>query len=130
MIIKVLGDVPAKFRVSARSRRVSKVPAGLPRGLGVVWARFRCRTDLKMIWSGGIFRGRSASDIEKLAALPKRLVLDDKLVRRQNFFQKCLPKKIIGVEKQNAGNCLKRVLPKFRADRSHPREVNGSSKFR
>ena len=32
------------------------------------------------------------------------------------------------VEKGNVGNHLKRVLAKFRADRSHPRGVNGRSK--
>ena len=33
------------------------------------------------------------------------------------------------VDKSNVGNRLKRVLPKFRADRSHPSRVNGRSKF-
>ena len=37
-------------------------------------------------------------------------------------------KKFWGVEKSNVGNRLKRVLAKFRADRSHPRGVNGRSK--
>ena len=40
---------------------------------------------------------------------------------RKNFF---------GVEKSNVGDHLKRVFPKFEADRSHPRGVNGRSKFR
>ena len=34
-----------------------------------------------------------------------------------------------GVEKSKVANRLKRVLPKFRADRSHVRGVNGRSKF-
>ena len=34
------------------------------------------------------------------------------------------------VEKWNVGNRLKRVFPKFRADRSHPRGVNGRLKIR
>ena len=33
------------------------------------------------------------------------------------------------VEKLNVGNRLKRVVAKLRADRSHPRGVNGRSKF-
>ena len=38
--------------------------------------------------------------------------------------------KKIDVEKLNVGNRLKRVFPKFEPDRSHPRGVNGRSKFR
>ena len=37
---------------------------------------------------------------------------------------------MLGIETSNVGNRLKRVLAKFRADRSHPRGVNGRSKFR
>ena len=33
-------------------------------------------------------------------------------------------------QKRNIGNHLKRVFPKFEAERSHPRGVNGRSKFR
>ena len=36
---------------------------------------------------------------------------------------------MLGVEKSNVRNRLKRVLAKFRANRSHPRGVNGCSKF-
>ena len=35
-----------------------------------------------------------------------------------------------GVEKSKVANRLKRVFPKFEAKRSHPRGVNGRSKFR
>ena len=35
----------------------------------------------------------------------------------------------LGVEKRNVGDHLKRVFPKFEADRSHPRGVNGGSNF-
>ena len=38
-------------------------------------------------------------------------------------------KKVFGVEISEVANRLKRVLPKFRADRSHVRGVNGRSKF-
>ena len=34
------------------------------------------------------------------------------------------------VEKWNVGDHLKRISPKFEAERSHPRGVNGRSKFR
>ena len=35
----------------------------------------------------------------------------------------------VGVEKWNVGDHLKRAFPKFEADRSHPRWVNGCSKI-
>ena len=38
-------------------------------------------------------------------------------------------KKNSGIEKSNVGNRLKRVFPKFEAERSYPRGVNGCSKF-
>ena len=34
------------------------------------------------------------------------------------------------VEKRNVGDHLKRISPKFEAERSHPQGVNGRSKFR
>ena len=46
------------------------------------------------------------------------------------IFEKKLSQKNFSVEKWNIANHLKRVLPKFRADRSHVRGVNGRSKFR
>ena len=39
-------------------------------------------------------------------------------------------KSVCAVEKWNVGDHLKRIFPKFEADRSHPRGVNGRSKFR
>ena len=51
------------------------------------------------------------------------------LPRTPKIFEKILSKKISDVEKWNVGNRLKRVLAKFEADRSHPRGVNGRSKF-
>ena len=38
--------------------------------------------------------------------------------------------KFFGVEKSNVGDHLKRVFPKFEAERSHVRGLNGHSKFR
>ena len=46
-----------------------------------------------------------------------------------NFDQNLSPNFFFGVEKWNVGNRLKRVLAKFQANRSHPRGVNGWSKF-
>ena len=37
---------------------------------------------------------------------------------------------VFDVEKANVGDHLKRIFPKFEAERSHPRGVNGRSKFR
>ena len=49
----------------------------------------------------------------------------------KNMFpdRNCLSIFFSGVEKSKVANRLKRVLPKFRADRSHVRGVNGRSKF-
>ena len=47
--------------------------------------------------------------------------------RKKN--QKHFPKKIFDVKKSKFANRLKRVLPKFRGDRSEVRGVNGRSKF-
>ena len=45
------------------------------------------------------------------------------------IFEKKLSQKKFSVEKWNIANHLKRVLPKFRADRRHVRGVNGRPKF-
>ena len=84
-----------------------------------------CR-DLKTISLGVIFRDGSASDAQKFVAPPKRAIFDFVLTFCSKNF---IPKIFWGVEKSNVGNRLKRVLPKFRADRSHPRGVNGRPKF-
>ena len=44
------------------------------------------------------------------------------------FFQIFLPKLFFDVERWNVGDRLKRVFPKFEAERSHPRGGNGRSK--
>ena len=46
----------------------------------------------------------------------------------RRFLQKKIQRKNFGVEKRKIANHLKRILPKFRADRSHPRGVNGRTK--
>ena len=84
------------------------------------------RRDLKFGTSGVIFRGESAGNAQKIVASPKRAIFDFMLTFcSENFIQK----KILGVENSNVGNHLKRVLPKFQAERSHVRGVNGRSKF-
>ena len=54
---------------------------------------------------------------------------------QKRFSQKFLSNIFAGffffdVEKWNVGDHLKRISPKFEAERSHPRGVNGRSKFR
>ena len=49
---------------------------------------------------------------------------------RKHFLTKIVvAKNVLGVEKWNVGDHLKRVFPKFEADRSNPGGVNGRSKF-
>ena len=75
-----------------------------------------------------IFDEESASDAEKFLGLPKHGILEQKI--DTNIFLKKIAKFFGGdVEKSNAGNRLKRIFPKFPADRSHVRGVNGHSKF-
>ena len=50
--------------------------------------------------------------------------------RPRKFLKKFYPNFFSGVEKWKVANRLKRVLPKFHADRSHVRGVNGRLKFR
>ena len=74
-----------------------------------------------------IFDEESASDAQKFLAPPKLVILE--INWRQIFPHQKHFKNILSVEEWNVGNRLKRVLAKFRADRSHPRGVNGLSKF-
>ena len=46
-----------------------------------------------------------------------------------DFSKKCPPEKNFRLGRSFLQNRLKRVSPKFHADRSHPRGVNGLSKF-
>ena len=73
-----------------------------------------------------IFDQEYASDAQKFLVLQNAGFLKTKVT--PNFW-KITQKNILGVEKWNVWNRLKRVLAKFRADRSHPRGVNGRSKF-
>ena len=75
------------------------------------------------------FRGASASDVQTSTAPPKQALCENFFgVVDENFFrQKSLPPIFFGVEKSNVGDHLKRVFPKFEADRSHPRGINGTN---
>ena len=70
------------------------------------------------------FDQESASDAQTIVAPPKHLFID-----LTQFLSKKHEQKVFGVEKWNVANRLKRVLPKFRADPSHPQGVNGHLKF-
>ena len=91
----------------------------------------KSRRELKIKTLGVTFRGASAYYVQKSIAPQKQAVCrcSDNFFFDENFHQKFLPKKNFGVEKWNVGNRLKRVFPKFEAKRSHPRGVNGRSKF-
>ena len=89
-----------------------------------------CR-ELKLSSSGVIFQDGAANNAQKFIAPPKQLVLDLTLHLHGDFLLRKFHQNIfLGVEKSNVWNRLKRVLAKFRANRSHPRGVNVRSKFR
>ena len=88
------------------------------------------RRDLKFGGNGVVFRGEAASNTQKNVAPPKRAIFDLTLHLHADFLlRKFHPKFVVGVEKSNVGNRLKRVLAKFEANQSYPRGVNGRSKF-
>ena len=70
------------------------------------------------------FRDLSATSAETGLAPPKRAKRQKKIQKFLKFFQI-----IFGVEKSKVANRLKRIFPKFCADRSHVRGVNGLWKF-
>ena len=89
------------------------------------------RRELKIKTLGVTFRGASAYYVQKSIAPRKQAVcrysfeffFDENVIETFcHFF-------VFDVEKWNVGNRLKRVFPKFRADRSHPRGVNGGLKI-
>ena len=91
----------------------------------------KSRRELKIKTLGVTFRGASAYYVQKSIAPQKQAVcrfsVEKKIWRK--FYRKCSPIFFFDVEKWNVGNRLKRVFPKFEAERSHPRGVNGRSKF-
>ena len=85
------------------------------------------RTDLRISLSGAKFDEEADFDVRSAVGPPKPHQIDENLTfRSENFAEK---KKKIGVEKSKVANRPKRMLPKFGADRSHVRGVNGRSKF-
>ena len=74
-----------------------------------------------------IFDEESASDAQKFLAPPKRRILETKSTPK--FLKQKSPNKNWGCRKIKSQKCLKRVFPKFHADWSHVRGVNGHSKF-
>ena len=75
------------------------------------------------------FYDRRAHNAQTCPAPPKRHFLEKK-IGPNLLLKKIFPQKKFGVEKWKLANRLKRVFPKFRADRSHVRGVNGRVKFR
>ena len=91
----------------------------------------KSRRELKIKTLGVTFRGASAYYVQKTIAPQNRQFVDfpTKFFLTKIFIKKFCQKNVFGVEKWNVGNRLKRVFPKFEAELSHPRGVNGRSKF-
>ena len=83
------------------------------------------RTDLRISLSGAKFDEEADFDVHSAAGPPKPHQIDEKLIFRSENFADFF----FGVEKSKVANLPKRALPKFRADRSQVRGVNGHSKF-
>ena len=84
------------------------------------------RTDLKICVPEAKFVKESDFDVKSRLAPPKSTENDEKRVSEPKMFVDLF---FFGVEKSKIANRLKRVFPKFEADRSHVRGVNGRSKF-
>ena len=89
-----------------------------------------CR-ELKIKTLGVTFRGASAYYVQKSIAPQKQAVCRFSVEKNfdENFIETFRQFLFFDVEKWNVGNRLKRVFPKFEAERSHARGVNGRSKF-
>ena len=83
-------------------------------------------TDLRISVSRAKFDAESDFEVHLAVAPQKPKQNNEKLIFRSKFSSK----KNFDVEKWNVGVRLKRVFPKFRADRSHVWGVDGRSKFR
>ena len=84
------------------------------------------RTDLRISLSGAKYDEEADFDVRSAAGPPKPHQIDENLIFRSENFTDFF---FFGVEKWKVANLLKRALPKFRADRSQVRGVNGRSKF-
>ena len=92
----------------------------------------KSRRELKIKTLGVTFRGASAYYVQKSIAPQKQAVCrfsDEFFFLTKIFIKTFRQKNFFGVEKWNVGNRLKRIFPKFEAERSHIRGVNGHSKF-
>ena len=96
-------------------------------GLYHFYPSAKSRRGLKIKTSGVIFWGACAYHVQKTITPPKQAVCQ---FSDKTFCQKCLQIFCFNVEKWNVGDHLKRVFPKFEAERSHPRVVNDRPKFR
>ena len=95
-------------------------------GLYHFYLSAKSRRGLNIKTSGVIFRGTSSYHVQKTMAPPKQAVCQfSTKFCVDNFSQNVL----FNIEKSNVGDHLKCVFPKFEAKRSHPRGVNGRSKF-
>ena len=79
------------------------------------------RTHLRISLSGAKFDEEADFDVHSAAGPPKPHQIDEKLIFRSENFADFF----FGVEKSKVANLPKRALPKFRADRSQVRGVNG-----
>ena len=80
------------------------------------------RTDLRKGVSEAKFDVEADFDVKKSLAPPKSAENHEKTKKKS---RKKFRKKNFGVKKSKVANLLKRVLTKFRADRSHVRRVRG-----
>ena len=80
------------------------------------------RTDLRISLSGAKFDEEADFDVHSAAGPPKPHQIDEKLIFQSENFADFF----FGVEKSKVANLPKRALPKFRADRSQVRGVNGT----
>ena len=86
----------------------------------------KSRTDLRSCVPGAKFVKESDFHVKSRRAPPKSTENDEKHLSDTENVRR---HKCFGVEKSKVANRLKRVFPKFDADRSHVRGVNGRSKF-
>ena len=83
-------------------------------------------TDLRISLSGAKFDEEADFDVRLAVGPPKPYQIDEKT---NVSIRKCCRFFFFGVETSKVTNLLKRALPKFRAEQSQVRGVNGRSKF-
>ena len=88
----------------------------------------KCHTDKKIWPSKAKYLEEFDFDVKTSLAPPKsaeNYEKPKKKNRKKNFAEKKIQKIFFGVKKSKVANRSKRLLPKFRADRSHVRGVRG-----